>query len=1228
MKRILSITLILVLILSMQASAVSYSSFISKDTNIGGSKSRISKVTAKNLLPYASYVVAERVVIDTKIPDYLRREIDFPPTGSGMAVPSDPYVGQEFDLALFAQDSSGIDTIFVERGVLGDFLHEEQCAGATSCQVNVPVTENQADNYVYHVKITDVNQNRRHVYVSVIVQAAPALDATFSITPNQGEDFIAAVVSCQVIGGVAPYEIQILYGDGQGYQGENNPSVTQNHGYSVGVYDASCIVIDAVMQEVQRNEQVVVTESACADTDSDGVCDVDEPGCVGESQNNLPADTTCIDYVWNGQTGCHDSVNDTGVTVCDPNVGTVYLCMSGDSYSATEQRLCGVGTGQCDGGVQQATWILDTACGAFEICASGHCQACIDSDSDGVCDADEPGCVGETSVNLPSDTVCVDYFWNGQTGCHDSVNDTGVTVCDPNVGTVYSCIGGDSHSAFEQRLCGVGTGQCDGQFQNGVWSLDTVCTANEVCADGYCEPFLINFDVSPTITTDVIPVTLTCEALNGVPAFAKMIWYGDGSGYGTTSSNMVLTKVNLYSPGNYTATCSVTDGAGRSAQLTEDIVVVSSMCPDTDFDGVCDNLELPGCVGETQANMPFDTICADYTWNPITGCIDEQYDDGSTVCDPQYDTDYLCVFDTSDGVEDLFVQYTRQYCGVNNGLCDGATQVQGGALFYQECVVGEQCNTAGSCDPVGCTDSDVDGVCDSNEDPSCIGEHSGNVPSDTACIDYSWNSQTGCIDELYDDGSTICDLNAGVEYSCQDGVALGEDVFVGDQVRYCETGTGACGAVVSPLSWTVHQDCAIDEYCVPGQSFCEVQVVTGDILYDANGNMIQYGTSKYEYDGFNRLVTVKDLSDVVIAEYIYDETGKRIKKTVGTEETYYPEAGFLRVENSTGNYNSFYYHHNGLIAEDSSGWKFYHPDHLGSTSLVTDGSGGVVEEMKYSPFGSVIIDGDSRFQYTGQEKDEESELSYYQSRYYDPELKRFTQPDSIIPDVYRPQSLNAYSYVENNPVKYNDPTGHCGPGLCVGEAGVAAVIVGAVVVVGAVMIVGHALKFAYDYANSHKQRYDLPSPTNDLAHETPGANNNQNVPVNFPVSEQGLPVEEPTGFVNAPLELPGVYEDSGEVQTKLPVDKEVQYSDGTVVHWGKIDRFDSHIDTGEKFDFKFDEENQRIYSWARYDDNGWIVERFDFTDQGMSKYKPGHSHFHPYKDPHKPELGTVTRPKK
>ena len=60
--------------------------------------------------------------------------------------------------------------------------------------------------------------------------------------------------------------------------------------------------------------------------------------------------------------------------------------------------------------------------------------------------------------------------------------------------------------------------------------------------------------------------------------------------------------------------------------------------------------------------------------------------------------------------------------------------------------------------------------------------------------------------------------------------------------------------------------------------------------------------------------------------------------------------------------------------------------------------------------------------FTGQEQDVNG-LYYYGSRYYDPDLGRFTQPDSITPSLTS-QGLNPYSYVNNNPINFTDPMGH------------------------------------------------------------------------------------------------------------------------------------------------------------------------------------------------------------
>jgi hypothetical protein len=51
-------------------------------------------------------------------------------------------------------------------------------------------------------------------------------------------------------------------------------------------------------------------------------------------------------------------------------------------------------------------------------------------------------------------------------------------------------------------------------------------------------------------------------------------------------------------------------------------------------------------------------------------------------------------------------------------------------------------------------------------------------------------------------------------------------------------------------------------------------------------------------------------------------------------------------------------------------------------------------------------------------------LYWYNSRWYDPYLARFNQPDTIIPNQYDPNSWDRYLYVSANPLRYRDPSGH------------------------------------------------------------------------------------------------------------------------------------------------------------------------------------------------------------
>ncbi len=207
--------------------------------------------------------------------------------------------------------------------------------------------------------------------------------------------------------------------------------------------------------------------------------------------------------------------------------------------------------------------------------------------------------------------------------------------------------------------------------------------------------------------------------------------------------------------------------------------------------------------------------------------------------------------------------------------------------------------------------------------------------------------------------------------------------------------------------------------------------LTQSFIYDANGNMVQDSQSYYEYNSFNQMSRIREgnSSGAIISEYLYDSDGNRIRKSdkIKNETILYINQNFLRVINTTGTFDTIYYYADSqLIArKDPDGKKyFYHPDHLGSTTLVTNESGAVVEDTNYKPFGEPLYDAKSRYLYTGKERDSESGLMYYGARYYSPVIGKFIQPDTELQEYeYAPQSMNRYSYVTNNPYKYVDPTG-------------------------------------------------------------------------------------------------------------------------------------------------------------------------------------------------------------
>ena len=222
-------------------------------------------------------------------------------------------------------------------------------------------------------------------------------------------------------------------------------------------------------------------------------------------------------------------------------------------------------------------------------------------------------------------------------------------------------------------------------------------------------------------------------------------------------------------------------------------------------------------------------------------------------------------------------------------------------------------------------------------------------------------------------------------------------------------------------------------------------VATTTYSYDANGNLTQAGGWSYMWDYLNRMLASGFNNSTTT--YAYDPSGARVQQTSTTSTTYYPNKyySFMSTKIGANTYaTSTNYIWNGdtLLATidqpifngtatGSPITRYIHPDHLGSTNVVTDASGTVAQLLDYYPSGATRVSSNTyptneKRQYIGQFADAQTNLDYFNARFYDSARGQFTSEDPVFwgkQDLTDPQSLNAYSYAKDNPVTKKDPSG-------------------------------------------------------------------------------------------------------------------------------------------------------------------------------------------------------------
>ena len=209
--------------------------------------------------------------------------------------------------------------------------------------------------------------------------------------------------------------------------------------------------------------------------------------------------------------------------------------------------------------------------------------------------------------------------------------------------------------------------------------------------------------------------------------------------------------------------------------------------------------------------------------------------------------------------------------------------------------------------------------------------------------------------------------------------------------------------------------------------------------YDAAGDVMQLTGVGFTYDAEGRLINGSGTA------YRYDGLGERVEKS--GSKLYWKGVGSTALAETSqlGASLSRYIYFNGqrIAREDANpgcgdGFtppRYYVTDNVGSTALVTDSIGDVLNESLFFPYGVERVveqnDTGNNYKFSGKERDPETGLDDFGARYYQSALGRFMTPDwdgKPITVPYAkfgdPQTLNLYSYVENGPVNRVDADGH------------------------------------------------------------------------------------------------------------------------------------------------------------------------------------------------------------
>ncbi len=194
---------------------------------------------------------------------------------------------------------------------------------------------------------------------------------------------------------------------------------------------------------------------------------------------------------------------------------------------------------------------------------------------------------------------------------------------------------------------------------------------------------------------------------------------------------------------------------------------------------------------------------------------------------------------------------------------------------------------------------------------------------------------------------------------------------------------------------------------------------TQPYTWDERGNLISDGKNTYAYNSAGQMARAVTPGGTL--EYTYNADGLRVRQGADafTWDWATSVPKLLRDDNSL-----YLVGHDTLGWQTGADWSYALPDALGSVRQETNAAGAVTIAREWSPYGEELGEAQNGLGYAGEWFDAGVELTYLRARWYDGATGRFTSQDAWNGDYNRPQSLNAWAYVEGNPVNFTDPGGY------------------------------------------------------------------------------------------------------------------------------------------------------------------------------------------------------------